>query len=275
MKYNILYLSVLSLVLFCTSCEQEVEVYNMKGNDRLDFTYENYYLPDTLINYTFLFTDEDQMTDTIWLEVATSGFVTDYQRPVAFEQLEINDSSAVAGKHYVAFDDPAMKDVYVVPANANYARLPLILKKDDPELKKKRFTLKFSIKENAYFKNGTAGYQERTVTISNKIEQPKHWNEIAVMYFAGTYGPVKYQFMIDVARKEKGLILDDNFFYEVTGGETPGSTDMAYTDYLRAFFTKALAKENAEREKQGFGPLREDPKPGETEGEVINFDRPR
>lgn len=268
MKNVIFYISLLLILLGISSCEQEMEIYNAQGNDRLNFYYADKYNPDTLINYTFIYCPEEQMTDTIWFDLETSGFLTDYPRTISFEQLKTDGKDAEAGKHYVAFDDPSMKEVYVVPANSNRARIPLIMKKDDPELKNSEVTLKIKIKENEFFKSGSVGYQIRTFKFTNMIIQPKYWDMYAEWYFAGEYGPVKYQFMID-AGAEIGVTVDDDFFYQLTGD--PGKVDMGLTGYWQNFFAQALADENAERAERGEGPLREAPKQGETEGKLVTF----
>ena len=270
MKNIILYLSLLFLPALI-ACEDDIDVYNAVGNDRLNFYYENQYEPDTLVTYTFVYLPEEQMRDTLWFELATSGFLTDYPRTISFEQMPVDSNAAVAGTHYVAFDDPAMQDVYVVPANANRVRVPLIVLKDDPELEEKEFTLRIRIKENEYFKPGDPENQIRTFCITNMLVKPTHWNGQAEWYFAGEYGPVKYRFMIDAAA-EIGVTVDDDFFFDLVGDMY--SVDMGLTDYWRGFFTTALEEENAARAARGEGLLREAPEPGESEGALVSFDRP-
>ena len=43
--------------------------------------------------------------------------------------------NAVAGTHYIAFDDPVLAEFYVVPAHSATAHIPVILKRD-PSLQK-------------------------------------------------------------------------------------------------------------------------------------------
>ena len=271
MKHTILYLMVLSLALLFAACEQDMEVYHAEGNDRLNFWYENYYEPDTLITYTFIYVPEEQITDTIWFDLETSGYVTNYPRTISFEQMPVDSNAAVAGTHYVAFDDPAMKDVYVVPANSSRARVPLIMKKA-ADLASKEVVLKLKIKENSYFKSGFPGYQVRTVKFSNILVKPEGWTIYAEVYFAGEYGPVKHRFMID-AVAEIGQTLDEDWFERLVGD--PYSVDMGETGYWRSFFQAALAEENAARAARGEGPLREAPTVANPEGVLVNFDDPR
>ena len=85
MRNNILYfILVLSAFLF-SACEQEMDTYHAEGNDRLNFYYGKPLNPDSLTVYTFIYLPSEQMLDTIWIDVETSGFVTDYPRSILFE----------------------------------------------------------------------------------------------------------------------------------------------------------------------------------------------
>lgn len=271
MKKITIYLLLLIPVFTLFSCEEDIETFDSPEYNGLNFIFKDY-REDTLVSYTFIYTAADQLTDTIWMEVETMGFLTDYPRPISLCSLPVDSNAAVAGKHYVAFNDPSLKDVYVIPANKSKARIPLILKKEDPELEEKEFNLKIGIQSNEYFTAGLKGYQERVVKISNILTQPADWNMFAVFYFAGNYGKVKHQFMIETGNKI-GVKIDEKFFHDLVGGD-PGAIDMGLTDYWRQLFKTALAEENALRASQGKGPLREEPQEGETEGTLISFDRP-
>ena len=193
------------------------------------------------------------MLDTIWFDVETSGYVTDYPRTISFEQMAVDSNAAIPDVHYVAFDNPELQNVYVVPAHSTRVRVPLVVKKDDPELEKKQFILRFCIKENKFFKTGFPTYRVRTVRISNMLTQPKHWDMYAEWYFAGEYGPVKYRFMIDAGAKV-GVTIDDDFFAELLKSNPP---DMGLTGYWQTFFENALAEENAKRKQEEKKPLAE------------------
>ena len=251
MKHTVLYLSILSLLL-CWACEKDMEVYNEEGNDRLNFYYTYLTWGDTLINSTFVFLPQEQTRDTVWFELETVGYVVNYPRAIAFEQIPVDTNSAVAGKHYVAFDDSELKEAYVVPANSSRARIPLIVLKTG-EMDSVEFTLRLKIKENEYFKPGFTDYQVRTVKISNILTQPSRWDFYAEYYFAGEYSPEKYRFMIDVAA-EIGVILNDTWFEEIMG--EPGTNpDMGLTNYWKNFFQTALIEENEARAERGEAPL--------------------
>jgi len=249
-----------------SACEDDMEVYHSHEN-RLNFVYEPH-MEDSVIARTFVFDVETKVLDTVWLEVKTLGFVVDYDRPFVLEQVEKDDrEQAVAGKHYIAFDDSLVSVHYKVPAGKNEARFPIVLKRD-PSLKQQEVTLRVRIGHNENFISGYDAYQEKIISVSDILTQPDYWNSYASYYFAGKYGKVKHQFMIDVTI-DMGIKMNNDFFYSLVGE----NVDMGLTDYWFYFFTRKLAEENAAREARGEGPLREAPEPGETEGRLVKFTR--
>ena len=266
MNRIIKYIVFLGIVFFTFSCEKEMEVYNAPGKDRLNFVFEHE--EDTLVSYTFIYCPKEQMADTIWMEIETSGYVTDYDRVINLVQLQVDSNMAIAGTHYVAFDEMAANTVYVMPANKNKVKIPLIVKKDDPELANKEFLLRVGILENENFTAGFLNQRERVFKISNILARPKNWTKYATYYFAGRYGKVKHQFMIDTGLKA-GITIDEDFFYNLVGDIS--NVDMGETDYWNGFFAHALQEENARRAEQGLEPLREAPEEGETVGRLVEF----
>ena len=250
------------------SCEKEMEVYNAPEN-RLNFVYEKDFSKiDTLIPRTFVYDVETKVLDTVWMEVETMGFLEDRDRSFVLEQVKKGDGEqAVAGKHYIAFDDPLVSGYYNVPAGKNKAKFPIVLKRD-PSLKDQEVTLCIRIGQNENFIPGYEVYQEKTVTVADILVQPQNWTFLASYYFAGNYGKAKHQFMIN-ATADMGIKINDDFFYSLVGD--PYNVDMSITDYWFSFFSRKLAEENATRATQGLGPLREAPKAGETEGALVKF----
>lgn len=251
------------------ACEDEMEVYNSPEN-RLNFIYEPFTMADTVIPRTFVYDVETRVFDTVWLEVETMGYVEDHERSFALEQVKKGEGEqAVAGKHYIAFDDPLVADYYKIPAGKNTVRFPIILKRD-PSLKQQEVTLCVQIGHNENFIPGYEKYQKKIIRVADILMQPKYWDFYASYYFAGKYGKVKHQFMID-ATADLGIKMNDDFFYSLVGN--PNSVDMGMTDYWFYFFTRKLAAENEARAARGEEPLREAPEPGETEGALVRFTR--
>lgn len=264
-KISIYLLLLLPAFVFC-SCEKDMETYHAAGNDRINFVFEDYYHADTLISHTFVYYPESRQWDTLWMEMETSGFVTDYPRTIPLIQLPVDSNAAIAGIHYIAFDDPSLKDVYVVPANQSKVKIPLIVKRD-PTLKKKEYVLKIGIAENEHFKTGFEDYKERTFRISDILTRPKNWTGNVSWYCFGKYGPKKYQFMIEVGAA-RGIVINEDFFKGLVPQNPP---DMAYCDYWGGIFRDALNEENAARAAEGKDVLREDPLVGEAVGQEIYF----
>ena len=216
-----------------------MEVYH-EGIDRFNFIYEVW--NDTLLNRTFVFDDETRILDTVWVELATQGFVTDYDRSFVLEQVMGDTNAAESGVHFIPFNDSQVTSHYVIPAGANEVKVPIVLKRD------------VSLK----------------ITVTDMLVQPKYWTMYASYYFAGKYGKVKHQFMIDATR-HLGIKMNDDFFYSLVGD--PNSVDMGMTDYWFYIFTYALEEENAKRAEQGLDVLREEPSAGNPEGEIVRFSR--
>lgn len=265
MRNKITYLLLIIPVFALFSCEKDMPVYNEPdNNNRLNFTFEEE--RDTLISFTFVYYPEEHQYDTLWMDFETSGYVTDYPRTVRLEQITVEGDNAEAGSHYVAFDDTAVKDLYIIPANQSKAKIPLIVKRD-PTLKEKAYTLKIKIGENEYFKPGFPELQTRTYRIADILTRPQNWTGYVSIYCLGKYGDEKYKFMIETGAK-RGVIIDEKFFKELVPSNPP---DMAYCDFWEGVFRTALEEENKARAERGEGPICEKPKPGEEKGEAIYF----
>ncbi|MEG2340942.1 MAG: DUF4843 domain-containing protein [Odoribacter sp.] len=265
MKKILLYSLLFISGLLFYACEDDLKPYHEK-TDRLNFVFEDY-MVDTIVNYSFVYYQESRQKDTVWLEVETMGYVVDYDRKIPFKQIATEGTQAVAGTHYVAFDDPEVAGWYVISAGKNKVRVPVVVKRD-PSLKNETVTLKIGFAENEYFSLGYSDLGTKVITISDFPTQPEHWNFYANYYFAGKYGKVKHQFMID-ATASMGLLMDDDFFKKLVGN--PNGVDMGLTDYWFGFFTKKLKEANALRASQGLLPFREAPEEGEAEGKLVEF----
>lgn len=269
---------ILTYVLLCCpllaffSCEMKLDPYSESVN-RLDFVYERgqWTEPDadSVVNYTFVYLPADVKQDTVWLKLETIGFVTDYDRSVSLEQVPTSGLQAEAGKHYVAFDDPALTAGYVIVAGQTGVRIPVVLKRDDPALREHAVRLKIAVRENEYFKTGTLSRQTKVIVFSDKLVPLKYWDTNAEGYF-GKYGEEKHRFMIQVTTSMEVLINDD--FFEKLVGDA-GSMDLGLLTYWSGFFKEKLKAENALRAQRGEGPLREKPLPGEDEGKIVSFER--
>lgn len=248
------------------ACEKDLKPYDKKGEDRLHFLYEPFV--DSTTYYTFVYEGGDVLRDTLWIPVGSMGFSADYQRDISVEAVPAGENTAVVGKHFVAFDSKEVTDLCFMPANQAKTEIPVILLRDET-LAEREYTLKIRVVENDYFKPGIQNSIEKTIIIADILTKPTYWNFYAEYYFAGKYGKVKHQFMID-ATVDMGIKMnDEGFFYDLVGD--PYNVDMGRTDYWFLFFSNKLKEENDRRAAQELGPLREEPTATNPEGEIVRF----
>lgn len=240
-------------------CEQKLPVYD-SADCMLNFEY-NQSKTDTLINYSFQYVAEDIVEDTVWVKVTTMGFPADRNRSLELMQISVGnkkEEDAVAGKHYVPFDDAELKaKCYYIPANAVEAKIPIVVKKDE-SLATKSVSLKVTFKENEEFK---LGYIERStvkVIITDMLVKPNNWNYF-MEHFFGFYGQIKHKLMIDTT----GEKWDDAYLIKL--GIDDYSVDQGYLLFLNRKFAKRLEEVNAERAAQGLGRL------SEADGTPVSF----
>lgn len=231
----------LFLLLFCVACEEALPMFE-EEQDRLNFYVEPKKEIPTPVRKSFVYDPEDFVRDTIYVPVVGMGFVRDYDRPIAFEQVMLNPDSvynAEAGVHYVPFDDPEVKHLMVLPAGKASTDVPIIVLRDR-SLRDTSSMLRLRFRENEYFKLGDLDRAEVLVEIGDMPMQPKRF------LLMGTYGKVKHRFLINTF----GLRFDDEFFELV-------EKDPQLGRYYNTKAKEELKKLNAERATQGLGPLKE------------------
>lgn len=260
MKRILLYTILILPALW--ACEDEIEVYNYSTNS-LNFKFDEY-MRDTTIHETMTYLSSEWQRDTVWVEVETSGFITDYAREFCLKQVPYGEWDAKPGIHYIALDDSEVISHYVIPANGNSTQVPIIFLRDT-SLMEHEYTLKLQIAENTHFATGIEAYQTRTIFISDIIIKPETWDN-AFDYWFGSYGDVKYRFMIDAAASI-GTIMNEDFV-----GELAAQNDIALNNYWLSFFKRKLTEENAHRAEQGLDVLREEPTAADPEGTIVTFD---
>ena len=173
-------------------------------------------------------------------------------RPFSIAQVMKEDNDAVAGKHFIAFNDPSLSKYYILKADSVSAIFPVVFLRDK-SLASQVYNLHIGIKENSEFKNGFPFYQEKRITISDMLAKPKQWDERYINYYFTEWGPVAHQFMIDVT----GQPFDDNFIEKIMS-----SSDTNYVYYLAEKVARAKVKYNKEHPD---APL------SEADGTLINF----
>jgi hypothetical protein len=259
MKTSLKYFACFLLLTAFGACqEEEVPLYGEERN-RLNFILQY----DPVTRYTFVYEPQEKREDTVWIEVATVGYVTDYPRGVSLCQLESDTLQAVPGVHYVAFDDPRLASSHVIPAGAAGALLPLIVKRD-ASLSEAEYSLNIGIVENEHFTTGFPDAVEKQVTIADILTKPTNWDRTMDILFS-PYGTVKHRFMIDAAAP-LGIIINEDF---ISSCFSP--LDFSLITYYKQYFKLKLAEENEARDARGLGPLREAPIAGQAEGTLVTF----
>lgn len=268
-KNKMKYMALATVALLgTTSCEKDMEAYSnpdcylnfvikstWSDGDATTADIESGYSEvDRNVIYNFKFKGDTQL-DTVWVDAKTMGFVTDYDREFALEQVQVEgEENAVAGEDYVAFDSPEAQKCMVVKAGENRFRVPVLVKRSE-KMKTKSVALRIRFKENSNFKNGLKGMQERTISITDRLSKPAAWDDFYLDYYIGLYGEKKHELMIQWS----GKAWDDEYITEIQ------TKDPYYVDYMVQIFTKRLNEENAKRAAQGLGPL------SEADGTPIDF----
>lgn len=160
------------------------------------------------------------------------------------------ERDAVAGKHYVAFTDAEMQSWYYIPAGQAEVLVPIVVKRDPSLETEGDVVLKFTFKENEYFKLGYPEFAVYSIVISDQLAKPTMWTTCNLNYYFGAYGPVKHELMIAWTEQAWDDTYIESLFYEYRysgGGVAWYPKDGNYISYLASWFAERLAKENAER----------------------------
>ena len=232
--------------LLLGGCEKDLPVYD-SPDDALNFelTLDSESGEVVERNYSFVYEDDDVQQDTIWMRVNTQGFLSDQDRPFQLQQVAAGTErpDAVAGQHYVSFDDPQLQSFYVIPAGKNTGLFPVVVMRD-ASLAQSDVSLYFQLRENSHFKQGLPALRTVMLVVSDRLSRPAKWSD----YYFGSYGTVKHRFMID----HSGLRWDEDFVSTLVDG------DYGYIRYLMMLLARELKEENTARARQNLKPLAED-----------------
>jgi len=261
-----IYTMILMGALFA-ACEEELKPYN---EDTCWVYFDLIGSADTLQSRTFIYVGEDAETDTVWIPLKTIGKVMDYDRPVSLSQVQTDELDAVAGTHYVKFDDPGLSNLYVIPAGKSTVELPVVLKRD-ASLKTDKVLVQFELEANEHFAPGFVGPQYVQIWVTDQLDRPSFWptaSDATLNTKIAPYDPALHQFLINAT----GNKWDDEYiaslgltkgFLNLSYGEAwawwddQGATyDSAYMNYLVSILQQALAEENAARAARGEEPLK-------------------
>ena len=224
---------------------------------------------DTLQSRTFIYAGSDAETDTVWIPLKTIGKVKNFDRPVTLTQVQGDGLNAVAGTHFVPFNDQSLSAEYVIPAGKTTVELPIVLKRDASMLTD-RVLVEFTLTANSHFTPGFVGPQTVQIWVTDQLDRPSYWptaSDATLNKKIATYDPVLHQFLIDAT----GNKWDNEYigtlglyegFLNTSYGEAyaywddqTSTYEAAYMNWLVSKLQEALAEENAARSERGEGPL--------------------
>lgn len=187
MRYYKAYLWSVIAVLAFAACDQKEDFDYTAGN-------QIYFNGADSTAYSFAVQSSKVEVDTVLIPVAIHGLPTTVDRIV---NIRIDESKSTAQKGEMAEGGIYNIGETVLPANEWTTHL-LVRVFRQPFLKDKEFEVYFYIDPGKDFL-GDMG-TERTsfkLKINNILTPPDNWETYIKSYF-GVYGPVKYQFIIDV-----------------------------------------------------------------------------
>lgn len=156
----------------------------------------SYNLADTLKPFTFYYEAPSVTMDTVFFDIYAIGGVKKEDRSFTLEQVQVpNVTNAVAGKHYVAFNDPKATKNFIIKAGTVHTRVPILLLRD-ASLKTSTCILKFNVVPDKNFLSGEINNLWRKIEFTDRLSQPAAWNATFTQYYLGKYSTVKHQFMI-------------------------------------------------------------------------------
>lgn len=187
MNYIKLSIALLATLLFATACQndgfyyQDVarvrivgpEVWTLK-TDSLQFSFVTYPADTT----------QKQMNVTLWV----MGNVAGYDRTANLQ--------VVASKTTASSDLYTVPATVVIPAGANSATFPVILKRA-LSLQQTTARLYIVVQRSADFEVGTNEQNHLLLKWNDILSKPTNWDSIKE--FFGTYSDTKYRFMINNA----------------------------------------------------------------------------
>lgn len=227
MKRNYSICFMILAALTATSCEVK-EGYDYQAGNQIFFE-----IADS-VTYSFAIKPSTLKEDILSLPVGTSGMTSAKEREVVVMVDPDQQSTAVEGIHYSV-------GKATIPAGEYTTNIPIKVI-SAPELATKEVYVYLCIVlGDEYLGDLGESRLKIKVKINNILTKPSNWDSFIKTYF-GTYGPVKYQFIIDTL----GL-----YEFMLSGTETP------VTKAEMAYYKDKLKTELIKYEKE-HGPLMEE-----------------
>jgi hypothetical protein len=150
------------------------------------------------INHSFFLLNSDILRDTVLIRINTMGELSSQARPLAIVQANVGaEGAAVAGTHYVPFDDATLRPLHQMPAGKEFVDIPVVFIRD-ASLDSTKVRLELALAANEYFRTGIVEKQRFVLTTTDLIEKPSAWDTRWYMALGKSWGPVKMRFIIDI-----------------------------------------------------------------------------
>jgi hypothetical protein len=241
---NVLLLSLSFLITACT----ENEMLNYENAPAIYFAGNATNRSDS-INHSFFVLNSNIVKDTVRVRVNTMGELSSQDRPVTLIQTNVGaEGAAVAGIHYVPFDDATLKPLLKVPAGKEFADIPVVLIRDN-SLDTVKVRLELGLVGNEYFRPGVVEKQRFVLTTTDLVEKPGAWDIAYATLLGKSWGPVKMRFLIDVTGYTNWYTM-------------PAAYEMIMIQYFGALVRQKLLEYNADHPDE---PLRE------ANGNLVSF----
>lgn len=264
------YIVMAAALVALTACKMDLPTYD--GGSGASFV-----TPEQ--QFSFVYSGDEATSELVWLDLTLHGDI-DTERTVALKQAPAvgDEKAAVAGKHFVAFDDPSMTSYYKIAAGATTARVPVKVLRD-ASLAENDYVLRVRIASTGTIEGGIAGKDEIAITISDKLLAPLNWTDFIAptppqvppleQFPFGSYGEEKHKFMIQITGEKWDYdylvsigFVETGLFYATYPLTTYNANyDKGYCTYLVTKLRTALAEYNALQET----PLKE------VNGTVVKF----
>jgi hypothetical protein len=205
---NLKYIVALVAILAVVACKKDQyylydDVAHIQFGPETGRIYQtSYNLADTLKPFTFFYHDESIKQDTVYFDIYAVGGTTNADRSFTLRQEQVKNAvNAIAGTHYIGFDDPRASKYYVIKARTVHTRVPIILLRS-ADLKNSTPVLKFNVIADQNFKEGEKSNLWRKIEMTDRLSKPLAWNDSFSKYYFGSYSTVKHAFMIEVTGKK-------------------------------------------------------------------------
>lgn len=215
---NLKYLMVAIVVLTITSCKKnQYNVYNDVARIQFGPALSEIYrasanLADTLKLHTFYYDGASATQDTVFFDIYAIGGTKPTDRTFTLQQEQLpNTLNAVAGTHYVAFNDPKVTKLYVIKAGAIHAKVPVILLRD-ASLKTSAAKLKFNVIADGNFQLGEHSNLWRKIEFTDRLSRPTAWTDNFSTFYFGKYSVAKHAFLI----QQTGEKWDQDFVLKIS-----------------------------------------------------------